>query len=76
MERAWAGRTLGGILARHAEGDERLCGCLERAVRSVDGAVRSIATRTKAAADSAMSLTVQAPTFKKVKIADNPPPER
>jgi len=49
---------------------------LERALRSVDGAVRSIATRTKAAADSAMSLTVQAPTFKKVKIADNPPPER
>ena len=49
---------------------------LERAVRSVDGAVRSIATRTKAAADSAMSLTVQAPTFKKIKLADNPPPER
>lgn len=49
---------------------------LERAVRSVDGAVRSIATRTKAAADSAVSLTVQAPTFKKIKIADNPPPER
>jgi hypothetical protein len=49
---------------------------LERAVRSVDGAVRSIATRTKAAADSAVSLTVQAPTFRKIKIADNPPPER
>ena len=49
---------------------------LERAVRSVDGAVRSIATRTKAAADSAVSLTIQAPTFKKIKIADNPPPER
>jgi hypothetical protein len=49
---------------------------LDRALRSVDGAVRSIATRTKAAADSVMSLTVQAPTFKKIKIADNPQPER
>ena len=49
---------------------------LERAFRSVDGAVKSIATRTKAAADSALTLRVQAPTFKKVRIADNPPPER
>ena len=49
---------------------------LERALRSVDGAVKAIATRTKAATDSALAITVQAPTFKKVRIADNPPPER
>jgi hypothetical protein len=49
---------------------------LERALRSVDGAVKSIATRTKAAADSALALKVQAPTFKKIRIADNPPTER
>jgi len=49
---------------------------LERALRTVDGAVKSIATRAKAAADSALAITVQAPTFKKVRIADNPPPER
>jgi len=49
---------------------------LERALRSVDGAVKSIATRTKAAADSALAIQVQAPTFKKIRIADNPPPER
>jgi hypothetical protein len=49
---------------------------LERAFRSVDGAVKSIATRTKAAADSALALRVQAPTFKKIRIADNPQTER
>jgi len=49
---------------------------LERAVRSVDGALTSIATRTKAAADSVLALKVQAPTFKKIRIADNPPTER
>ena len=49
---------------------------LERALRSVDVAVKSIATRTKAAADSALALRVQAPTFKKIRIADNPPTER
>ena len=49
---------------------------LERAFRSVDGAVKSIATRTKAAADSVVALKVQTPTFKKVRIADNPPTER
>jgi len=49
---------------------------LERALRSVDGAVKSIATRTKAAADSALAIRVQAPTFKKIRIADNPTPER
>jgi tetratricopeptide (TPR) repeat protein len=49
---------------------------LERALRSVDGAVKSIATRTKAEADSALALRVQAPTFKKIRIADNPTPER
>ena len=49
---------------------------LERAVRSVDGALTSIATRTKAAADSVLALKVQAPTFKRIRIADNPPTER
>jgi tetratricopeptide (TPR) repeat protein len=49
---------------------------LERALRTVDGAVKSIATRTKAAADSALAIRVQPPTFKKMRIADNPTPER
>ena len=49
---------------------------LERAFRSVDGAVKSIASRTKAAADSALAIKIQAPTFKKVRVADNLQPER
>jgi hypothetical protein len=54
---------------------------LERAFRSVDGAVKTIAAktidpRTKAATDSALAIRVQAPTFKKIKIADNTQPER
>jgi hypothetical protein len=43
---------------------------MERALRSVDGAVKAIDLRTKATTDSAMTLRVQAPTFKKVKVAD------
>jgi hypothetical protein len=49
---------------------------LERALRNVDGAVKSIAARTKAAADSALAIKMQAPTFKKVRVADNLQPER
>ena len=49
---------------------------LERALRNVDGAVKSIAARTKAAADSALAIKMQAPTFKKVRVADNLLPER
>ena len=43
---------------------------LERTLRSVDGAVKAIDLRTKAAADSASGLRLQPPTFKKVKVAD------
>src|SRR5687767_7656995 len=43
---------------------------MERALRGVDGAVKTIDQRTKAANDSAMAIRVQAPTFNKVKIAD------
>ena len=49
---------------------------LERAFKSVDGAVRSIDARTKAATDSALAIRVQPPTFKKIRIADNTQPER
>jgi hypothetical protein len=43
---------------------------MERALRSVDGAVKAIDLRTKAATDSATAIRMQAPTFKKVKLAD------
>jgi Tetratricopeptide repeat len=43
---------------------------LERTLRSVDGAVKAIDQRTRAAADSASRLRLQTPTFKKVKVAD------
>ena len=49
---------------------------LERALRTVDGAVKTIAAKAKAATDSALAIRVQAPTFKKVRLADNPQPER
>jgi hypothetical protein len=49
---------------------------LDRALKSVDGAVKAIEPRTKAAADSALAIKVQAPTFKKIKIAENTQPER
>jgi hypothetical protein len=45
---------------------------LERAFRTVDGAVKTIAARTKAAADSVLAIRVQAPAFKKIRLADNP----
>jgi len=43
---------------------------IERTLRSVDGAVKAIDLRTKAVTDSASGLRLQAPTFKKVKVAD------
>ena len=49
---------------------------LDRALKSVDGAVKAIEPRTKAATDSALALKVQAPTFKKIKMAENTQPER
>jgi hypothetical protein len=49
---------------------------LDRAFKSVDGAVKAIEPRTKAATDSALAIRVQAPTFKKIKIAENTQPER
>jgi hypothetical protein len=49
---------------------------LERAFRSVDGAVKTIAARTKAAADSVLAIKVEAPIFKKIRLADNLQPER
>jgi tetratricopeptide (TPR) repeat protein len=49
---------------------------LDRALKSVDGAVKAIEPRTKAATDSALAIKVQAPTFKKIKMAENTQPER
>jgi hypothetical protein len=49
---------------------------IERALRTVDGAVKTIAAKAKAATDSALAIRVQAPTFKKTRLADNPQPER
>lgn len=49
---------------------------IDRALKSVDGAVKAIEPRTKAAADSALAIRMQAPTFKKIKIAENTQPER
>ena len=43
---------------------------IERTLRGVDGALKAIDQRTKAATDSASMIRVQAPTFKKSKIAD------
>jgi hypothetical protein len=43
---------------------------LERALRGVDGAVKAIDQRTRALTDSATAIRLQAPTFKKVRIAD------
>ena len=43
---------------------------LERTLRSVDGAVKAIDLRTRAATDSASALRLQTPTFKKVRVAD------
>jgi len=43
---------------------------IERTLRSVDGAVKAIDLRTRAVTDSASGLRLQAPTFKKVRVAD------
>lgn len=43
---------------------------LTRALRGVDGALKSIDERSRAAAESAMAIRMQAPAFKKVKLAD------
>jgi tetratricopeptide (TPR) repeat protein len=43
---------------------------LEKTLRNVDVAVKAIDQRTKAATDSAMSIKLQTPTFKKVKMSD------
>jgi len=43
---------------------------IERALRGVDFAVRSVDQRTRAATDSALAIRMQAPTFKKVRLAD------
>ena len=43
---------------------------LDRTLKGVDVAVRAIDQRTKAITDSASALRLQAPTFKKVKIAE------
>ena len=49
---------------------------LERALRTVDGAVKTIGAKAKAATDSALAIKLQAPTFKKIRLADNPQQER
>jgi hypothetical protein len=46
---------------------------LEKTLKTVDVAVKSIDQRTKAAADSALAIRMQAPTFKKIRMADNQP---
>ena len=45
---------------------------LERTLKSVDVAVKALDQRTRAATDSATTIQLQAPTFKKVKLADQP----
>ncbi|HUQ84606.1 MAG TPA: tetratricopeptide repeat protein [Gemmatimonadaceae bacterium] len=43
---------------------------VEKALRGLDGAVKTIDLRTKAVTDSATAIRLQAPTFKKSKLAD------
>jgi hypothetical protein len=43
---------------------------IERTLRGVDVAVKAVDLHTKAATDSALAIRVQAPTFKKTKLAD------
>ena len=43
---------------------------VDRTIKSVDGAVKAIDQRAKAAADSLGTIRLQAPTFNKTKIAD------
>jgi hypothetical protein len=45
---------------------------IERTLRNVEVAVKAIDQRTKAATDSASAIRLQDPTFKKVKIAEQP----
>ena len=47
---------------------------LEKTFKSVDLAAKAIDQRTKAATDSAIAIRLQAPTFKKIRIADPPQP--
>ena len=52
---------------------------IQRAMRGVDGAVKVIDQQTRAAADSAAAIRVDAPTFNKVRMADavgGRPPDR
>ena len=49
---------------------------LEKTLKNVDGAVRAIDQRTKAATDSAFAIRLQAPTFKKTRMADTPQPQQ
>ena len=43
---------------------------VDRAMKGLDGAVKAIDQRAKAAADSLGTIRLQAPTFNKTKIAD------
>ena len=43
---------------------------IEKTLRGLDGAVKAIDQRAKASADSVSAISVQAPTFKKSKVAD------
>jgi hypothetical protein len=43
---------------------------LERTLRGVDVAVKALDQRTRAANDSATAIRLQAPTFRKSKMAD------
>ena len=45
---------------------------IEKTLRNVDNAVKAIDQRTKAITDSATAIRLQAPTFKKVRMADQP----
>jgi tetratricopeptide (TPR) repeat protein len=45
---------------------------IEKTLRNVDNAVKAIDQRTKAATDSATAIRLQAPTFKKVRMSDQP----
>ena len=52
---------------------------IQRAMRGVDGAVKVIDQQTRAAADSATAIRVDAPTFNKVRMSDavgGRPPDR
>jgi len=70
-----AGRERTGDLPVKAPSDA----AIQRALRSVEGAVKAIDQRTRAATDSATAIRVQAPTFSKVRMSDavgSRPPDR